>query len=88
MKLTARVECGASIHAIFQLTVRRIQMFFSLKPSQFQGESKFQLAGVRRAVSEELGNIQTDRLTHWQTGAFKEWLIFELLTLYLSILKI
>ena len=28
IKLTARVECGASIHAIFQLTGRRIRMFF------------------------------------------------------------
>ena len=38
IKLTARVECGASIHAIFQLTVRRIRMAFSLKPSFSQGE--------------------------------------------------
>ena len=44
IKLTARVECGASIHAIFQLTVRRIQMFFSLKPSQSQGESSLKIS--------------------------------------------
>ena len=41
IKLTARV---ASIHAIFQLTVRRIQMFFSLKPSQSQGESSLKIS--------------------------------------------
>ena len=44
IKLTARVEFGASIHAIFQLTVRRIQMFFSLKPSQSQGESYLKIS--------------------------------------------
>ena len=37
-------------HAIFLLTVRQIQMFFSLKHSASQGESslKIQLAGIRR----------------------------------------
>ena len=45
IKLTARVECGASIHAIFQLTVRRIRMFFSLKPLQSQGKSSLKISG-------------------------------------------
>ena len=36
IKLTARV---ANIHAIFLLTVRRIRMFFSLKPPLPQGKS-------------------------------------------------
>ena len=58
MKLTARV---ASIHAIFQLTVRRIRMFFSLKPSQSQAESSLKISA--RWVSP-LGNKQTDSLTH------------------------
>ena len=63
--MTARVKCGASIHAIFQLTVRRIQMLFSLKPSQSQGES-FQLAGVRRFGGvREHPNTQTHSLTDW-----------------------
>ena len=44
IKLTARVECGASIHAIFQLTVRRIRMFFSLKPSSSQGVSSLKIS--------------------------------------------
>ena len=66
-----RVKCG---HAIFLLTVQQIQMdIFSLKPSLSQGESslKFQLAGVCR-----FGGVreQTNKLTHWQTDAFIEWL--------------
>ena len=44
IKLTARVECGTSVHAIFQLTVRRIQIFFSLKPSQSQGDSSLKIS--------------------------------------------
>ena len=44
INLTARVECGASMHAIFLLMVRRIQMFFSLKPSQSQGESSLKIS--------------------------------------------
>jgi len=64
--LTARVECGASIYAIFLLTVRRIRMFFSLKPSLSQGESslKILVEGVRRfgGVKEQT-NKQTDSLT-------------------------
>ena len=42
IELTARV---ASIHAIFQLAVRRIRMFFSLKPSPSQGESSLKISG-------------------------------------------
>ena len=66
IKLTARVECGASIHAIFQLTVRRIQMFFSLKPSQSKGESSLKISDRCGSPFRggELGNIQTHRLTH------------------------
>ena len=41
----ARVKCGGGKHAIFQLTVRRIRMFFSLKPSQSQGESSLKISG-------------------------------------------
>ena len=41
IKLNARV---ASIHAIFQLMVRRIQMFFSLKHSASQGESSLKIS--------------------------------------------
>ena len=64
MKLTARVECGASIHAIFQLTVRRIQMIFSLKPSESQGGSSLKLAGVHRFGGvREHPNRQTHSLT-------------------------
>ena len=66
------IECGASIHAIFQLTVRRIKMFFSLKPfnPKWNHPSKFQLTGVRRfgGVREQT-NTQTDSLTHSLT----EW---------------
>ena len=52
-----------TIHAIFLLTVRRIRMFFSLKPSLSQGKN-FSSLGL--AVSEELGsNKQTDSLTDW-----------------------
>ena len=50
---------------IFVLTVRQIQMFFSLKPSLCQGESypsKFQPAGVCRFRGfREQTNKQTDR---------------------------
>ena len=67
IKLTARVECGASIHAIFQLTVRRIQMFFSLKPSQSQGESSLKISArwgspFRRSQGT---NKHTHSLTDW-----------------------
>ena len=44
-KFADGVECGASIHAIFQLTVGRIWMFFSLKHSQSQVESSFKISG-------------------------------------------
>ena len=44
IKLTARLECGASIHAIFLLTVRRIRMFFSLKHFASQGESSLKIS--------------------------------------------
>ena len=33
-----------TIHAIFLLTVRRIRMFFSLKPSLSQGESSLKIS--------------------------------------------
>ena len=50
------------LNFFFSLTVRRIQMFFSLKPSQSQVESFPQnFSSLGFAVSEELGNIQTDR---------------------------
>ena len=42
MKLTAR---GASIHAIFLLMVKRIQMFFSLNYFASQGESSLKISG-------------------------------------------
>ena len=66
IKLTAQVESGASIHAIFQLTIRRIKMFFSLKPSQSQGESSLKISArwgssFRRCKGTKK---QTDRLTH------------------------
>ena len=54
-----------TIHAIFLLAVRRIRMFFSLKPSPYQGKgnhpSKFWLAGIRR-----FGGVreQTSKQTH------------------------
>ena len=44
IELSARVECGASIHASFQLTVRRIRMFFSLKPSLSRGKSSLKIS--------------------------------------------
>ena len=58
-KLTARVGYGASIHAIFQLMVRQIQMFFPNPKGNHP--SKFHVAGVRR-----FGGVreQTHRLTH------------------------
>ena len=62
--MAARVECGASIHAIFQQTVQRIQMLFSLKPSSSQAESSLKFS-ARWGSLEELGNKQTDSLTDW-----------------------
>ena len=62
-QLTARVECGASIHAIFQLTVRQIQMFFSLKPSQSQGESSLKISA---RWENKQTNKQTHSLTDWR----------------------
>ena len=59
---------GASMHANFQQTVRRIQMFFSPKPSLSQGKypSKFQLAWVRRFGGVRVQtNTQTHSLTDW-----------------------
>ena len=46
-----------TIHAIFLLTVRRIRMFFSLKPSLSQGESFLKIWGRWGS----LRNIQTDK---------------------------
>ena len=54
-----------TLNAIFLLTVRRIRMFFSLKPSPSQGESSLKIsARWGSAFPEELGNKQTNRLTH------------------------
>ena len=69
-KLTARVECGASIHAIFQLTVRRIQMFFSLKPSQSQGESSLKISA--RWGSPFRRSQGTNKHTHRQTHSLTD----------------
>ena len=55
-----------TIHAIFLITVRRIRMFFSLKPFLFHGESSLEISAGWFAVSEELGNKQTDSLTDWR----------------------
>ena len=66
-------ECGASIHAIFLLTVRRIQMFFLPKTFSIpRGIIPQNFRSLGFTVSEELGNIQTHSLTHWQTGALIE----------------
>ena len=68
MKFTARV---ASIHAIFQLTVCWIWMFFSLKPSPCQGESSLKISACwgspfRRSLgTNKQSNRLTDRLTDW-----------------------
>ena len=53
-------------HAIFLLTVRRIWMFFSLKPSPYQGESFLKISGrwdspFRRSQGT---SKQTHKLTH------------------------
>ena len=61
-RLTARVECGASIHAIFELTVRRIQMFFSLKPSQSQGGSSLKISARWSWGTNKHTESLTDRL--------------------------
>ena len=58
-----------SIHAIFQLTVRRIRIFFQPKTFCIQRgiiPQNFSLLGF--AVSEELGNNQTNTQTHSLTG--------------------
>ena len=70
-----------TIHAIFLLTVRRIRLFFSLKPSPYQGEIIPQnLSSLGFAVSEELGNIQIDTQTDSLTGrrAFIENKLFQI----------
>ena len=70
--MTARVEYGASIHAIFQLTVRRIQMFFSLKPAQSRGESSLKILGhwgspfLRSKETSKQTNRQNHSLTDWR----------------------
>ena len=75
-KLTTRVECGASIHAIFQLTVRGIQMFFSLKNSQCQGKSSLKISAhwgspFRRSQgTNNQTNSLTDRLALLQSDIF------------------
>ena len=65
IKLTAQVESGASIHAIFQLTIRQIRMFFSLNPR------------VRRfgGVKEQT-NKQTDTLTDRQALLYSDYTSF------------
>ena len=53
----------ALVFFIFLLTVRRVQMFFSLKNHPL----KLQLAGVRRfGGAIEQTNRQTDLLTDWR----------------------
>ena len=60
-----------TIHAIFLLTVRRIRMFFSLKPSPSQGESSLKISGrwgspFRRSQgTSKHPNTQTHSLTDW-----------------------
>ena len=58
-----------TIHAIFLLTVRRIQKFISLKPSPSQVETSLKISArwVRRfgGVREQT-NRQTDSLTDWR----------------------
>ena len=59
---------GSTIHTlvflIFLLTVPRIRKFSSLKPSPSQkGIIPQNFSSLGLAVSEELGNIQTDSLT-------------------------
>ena len=56
----------STIHAIFLLTVPRIGMFISLKPSLSQGESSLKISArwgspFRRSQGT---NKQTGRLTH------------------------
>ena len=46
----------ASIHVIFQLTIRRIRIFISLKHSTSQGESSLKISA--RYILETLGNKQ------------------------------
>ena len=48
-----------------KLTVRRIQIFFSLKPQNF--------SSLGFAVSEELGNKQTNNQTNKQTDSLTDW---------------
>ena len=69
--MTARVVCGASIHAIFQ---RRIQMFFSLRPSPSQEESSLKIwARWGSPFRRSLGNKHTNKHTHWHPIACIEW---------------
>ena len=58
---------------IFLLTIQRIRMFVSLKPSLSQGESSLKIS-ARWGLPRRFGGVreQTDRQTHWQTGAFIE----------------
>ena len=93
IKLTARVECGASIHAIFQQTVQWIRIFFlayNLLNPKGNHPSKFQLAGVRRFGGvREHPNRHTDRLTHWQTEALIErWLLTDIISMSLNLISI
>ena len=58
-------------HAIFLLTVRRIWMFFSLKPSPYQGESSLKISGrwglpFRRSQG-------TSKHTHKLTFSLTDW---------------
>ena len=67
-KIDPRVECGASIHAIFKPTVRRSQIFFAQNILHPKGNhrSKFQLAGVCRfgGLREQI-NKQTFSPKDW-----------------------
>ena len=54
-----------TIHAIFLLTVWRIRMFISLKPSASQGKSSLKIS-ARRDSPRRFGGVreQTNTLTH------------------------
>ena len=68
IKLIARVECVARIHATFLLTVQWIKMFFNLKHSASKGESSLKISAYwsspfRRSKGTNIQ--QTDLLTDW-----------------------
>ena len=64
---------------IFLLTVRRIRMFFSLKPSASQGESSLKISAHQDSPFRSYGtNKHTHRLTHslTYTSALIEILVY------------